>query len=381
MCECARREQIERCDVDACHPLPVLPYWHGRRSLGGSKELIDLRTDLVQIELAMRAFKLLACLLLCLPAMRAQMAEGWDFLPGEKQLLYDDFTDMKPGGQPPHWKVRRSVARLSSAGRMVASDDLILTPNIVKWPRNFTIEQEFIIEKPTSEPVITWHFGIQEEGTDWRAGVAFVADGTCAAEAAADGQEVASAPCRYDAAKPVKLHLWLQEGRLRLYLGNKRLFDVNQVNTGNWKHGWLDFRTSEGPVHFSYFRIAESTPDLSKTMFSTGRFVTHGIHFDTSSDRVKPESAPVMKLVASALHADPAMKLQIEGHTDSTGDAAKNMDLSARRAASVKDALAHEFGIDAVRLQTAGFGATKPVADNATPAGRAENRRVEFVKK
>lgn len=326
-------------------------------------------------------FKLLMLLAVSSSLSKAQEAEGWDFVPGEKLLLYDDFSDMRPGGQPPHWKVRRSVVKLTQDGRMVAADDVLLQPNIAKWPRNFTIEQEFFIEKPASEPVLTWHFGIQEEGTDWRAGVTFIADGTCAAEAAADGQEVASAPCKYDASKPVKLSLWLQEGRLRLYLGTERLFDVNQVKTRNWKEGWLDFRTSEGPVQFSYFRVAESAPDLSKTMFSTGRFVTHGIHFDTNSDRIKPESAPVLKLVADAMKADPAMKLMIEGHTDSTGDAARNMDLSARRAASVKNWLSSQFGIDAARLGTSGLGASKPIADNATPAGRAENRRVEFVKK
>ena len=328
----------------------------------------------------MRYISLLFCLVLCLLPLRAQMAKGWDFVPGEKQLLYDDFSDMRPGGQPPHWKVRKSAVKLSAAGRMVAGEDVLLQPNILKWPANFTIEQELFIEKPSSEPVLTWYFGISDEGADWRAGVTFVADGTCTADAAADGQEVASAPCRYDASKPVKLSIWLQEGRLRLYLGNERLFDVNQVKTGSWKEGWLDFRTSEGPVQFSYFRIAESAPDLRKTMFSTGRFVTHGIHFDPNSDVIKPESGPVLKMVAEAMQADAAMKLRIEGHTDSTGDAAKNMDLSARRAASVKNALVSHFGIDTARMATAGLGATKPVAGNETPAGRAENRRVEFVK-
>jgi outer membrane protein OmpA-like peptidoglycan-associated protein len=88
----------------------------------------------------------------------------------------------------------------------------------------------------------------------------------------------------------------------------------------------------------------------------------------------------VLKMVAEALKADAGMRLRIEGHTDSSGDAAKNMDLSARRAESVKRELAAKYGIDAGRLETAGLGASKPAADNATPTGRAENRRVEFVK-
>lgn len=313
-------------------------------------------------------------------SLLTQEAQGWDFVPGERQLFYDDFTDMKPGAQPPHWKVRKSVVRLSTAGRLVATEDVTLRPNLVKWPQNFTLEQEFLIEKAAAEPVMTWFFGDPEEGYEWKVMLEFYSDGSCVIDAATHAERLANAPCRYEPARPLKLNLWMQGGRLRAYLGAERLFDVNQVNAAKWKEGWLELQTSEGPVHFSFFRIAESAPDLSQTLFSTGRFVTRGIQFDLNSDLIKPESAPVLKLVADAMKADPAMKLRIEGHTDSSGDAAKNMELSARRAESVKRELVGRYGIDAGRLTAAGLGASKPVADNATPAGRAENRRVEFVK-
>jgi outer membrane protein OmpA-like peptidoglycan-associated protein len=74
------------------------------------------------------------------------------------------------------------------------------------------------------------------------------------------------------------------------------------------------------------------------------------------------------------------VKVRIEGHTDSTGDPARNLDLSKRRAEAVKKALVSQFGIAADRLTSEGFGDTKPIAPNDTPKGRAENRRVEFVK-
>ena len=339
---------------------------------------LDSVAEVVQFECAMLYIALLAVMAPVWAGAPAQEAEGWDFVPGEKLLLYDDFTDMRPGGQPPHWKVRKSVVKLSATGRMVAEKDVVLTPNVRQWPANFTIEQEFSIDKAASEPVLTWYFGKQEEGHDWRVRISFVEDGTCTADAAGD-DELARAPCQWDSSKPQRVSVWMQEGRLRLYLNAQPLFDVNQVKAAAGKEAWLDLRTSEGAVQFASFRIAESAPDLSKTMFATGRFVTHGTHFDTNSDRVKAESGPVLKMVAEALKADPAMRLRIEGHTDSTGDAAKNMDLSARRAASVKGELV-KYGIDAGRLETAGLGASKPSADNATPVGRAENRRVEFVK-
>ena len=74
------------------------------------------------------------------------------------------------------------------------------------------------------------------------------------------------------------------------------------------------------------------------------------------------------------------LKLLIEGHTDSTGDAAHNLDLSKRRAEAVKAVLVGQFQVDAGRLSAAGLGATKPVEPNDTPQGKAQNRRVELVK-
>jgi OOP family OmpA-OmpF porin len=127
-------------------------------------------------------------------------------------------------------------------------------------------------------------------------------------------------------------------------------------------------------------RFAESTPDFSQVISSSGRYVTHGILFDTDSDRLKPESAPVIKSVARGLETNPNLKLQIEGHTDSVGSADHNLDLSKRRAEAVKAVLVSQFNVDAARLTTAGLGATKPIDSNDTPQGRAQNRRVEFVR-
>lgn len=108
--------------------------------------------------------------------------------------------------------------------------------------------------------------------------------------------------------------------------------------------------------------------------------MTHGILFDTDSDRLKPESAPIIQSIAGGLETNPNLKLQIEGHTDSVGNPTHNLDLSKRRAEAVKVVLAAQFSIDALRLTTAGLGATKPIDSNDTPQGRSQNRRVEFVR-
>jgi len=75
------------------------------------------------------------------------------------------------------------------------------------------------------------------------------------------------------------------------------------------------------------------------------------------------------------------LKLEIDGYTDSVGDSAHNLDLSKRRALAVQTVLVSQFGIDAARLTSNGFGQTKPIGSNDTPDGRAANRRVEFLKK
>lgn len=99
-----------------------------------------------------------------------------------------------------------------------------------------------------------------------------------------------------------------------------------------------------------------------------------------AGDRLKPESAPVIQAIARGLETNPNLKLQIEGHTNSVGNAAHNLDLSKRRAEAVKTVLASQFKVDASRLTTAGLGASKPIDSNDTPQGRSQNRRVEFVR-
>lgn len=100
------------------------------------------------------------------------------------------------------------------------------------------------------------------------------------------------------------------------------------------------------------------------------------VKFDTAKDVVKPEYDDQLKKVADFLKAYPDSKAEIEGHTDNVGNPAYNKDLSARRAAAVRQALIDRFGVDGSRLTSAGYGPDKPRDDNGTAAGRARNRRV-----
>jgi len=117
---------------------------------------------------------------------------------------------------------------------------------------------------------------------------------------------------------------------------------------------------------------------LAERLKATGKAVVYGIYFDPDSANLKPESTGTLEEILSVLKAQLSLRLQIGGHTDSTNTDAYNLKLSQQRAEAVVKWLVDD-GIAAARLTAKGFGEAQPVADNATAAGRALNRRVEVV--
>ena len=119
---------------------------------------------------------------------------------------------------------------------------------------------------------------------------------------------------------------------------------------------------------------------IGEELANNGRARLDGINFDFSSARLQPESEPLLKQVAAMLNGHPDWTLTLEGHTDNVGGEAYNQRLSEQRAAAVVAYLVAQ-GVDAKRLDSAGFGMDKPVAPNDSEVGRAQNRRVEIVRK
>ncbi len=111
----------------------------------------------------------------------------------------------------------------------------------------------------------------------------------------------------------------------------------------------------------------------------TGRVSIYGINFDTGKATIRPDSEPVLTEVVTLLQKQPDWYLMVAGHTDNVGTDAVNTPLSQQRAQAVIVWLGAK-GIDKARLTPAGFGARKPLADNATEDGKAKNRRVDLIK-
>ena len=102
-----------------------------------------------------------------------------------------------------------------------------------------------------------------------------------------------------------------------------------------------------------------------------------GITFDTGKAAIKPNFNPVLDDIANVMIKYPETKIEIQGHTDNVGSDANNLKLSELRAQSVTSALISK-GVESTRLSPVGYGESKPIATNDTPAGREANRRVEI---
>ncbi len=307
-----------------------------------------------------------------------------DFVPGEKTIFYDDFTDMGPGDAPPHFKVRGAAPELRASGairQLTITQRGSIFPNITALPKNFTFEAE--IKADTTNRSIA-NLMLASKGKQ------ILLLSTTASPKLVDlicslrspYQELGRVRAAADWNQPVRLAMWVQNGRIRVFVNGEKRLDFNQVEMPPIDSVEIahDFYGQNQAIGYRMVRFAESTPDFSQTIVSAGRYVAHGILFDTDSDRLKPESAPAIQAIARGLENNPNLKLLIEGHTDSVGNAAHNLDLSKRRAEAVKAVLVSQFKVDAERLTTAGLGATRPIDSNDTPQGRTQNRRVELVK-
>jgi outer membrane protein OmpA-like peptidoglycan-associated protein len=272
----------------------------------------------------------------------------------------------------------------------------ILIDEGIKLPENFTVEYD-VIASPVEEGNTFFEFGFYmysaEDPKDMSEGGAVpglkggikMVFGSRNSYSAYDeeGYTISgdTASPAMEAGKKYRLSFWVQKTRLRVYLDQVKVFDLPKVFKPGFQINMMRFELWEsGNPMVTNFRIAAGLPDTRNKLMTEGKLVTYGIYFDVNKDVVKPESYGTLKDIATVLNEVPDVKVKIVGHTDTDGQDAANLDLSKRRAASVKAELAKLFGVNADRLVTDGMGETKPVAPNDTPVNKALNRRVEFLK-
>jgi OOP family OmpA-OmpF porin len=165
---------------------------------------------------------------------------------------------------------------------------------------------------------------------------------------------------------------------------------TSSMPLGDGRTLWLETSISNGGETYTLTIVEEAAMAqqievtaawLAEQLAATGSVALEGITFDTAKAIITAESKTVLDQVGALLKNDTALSLEIQGHTDNVGAPTANLALSQQRADAVKKYLVDTHGIGAARLTTAGFGDTKPVADNGTAEGRAKNRRVELHRK
>jgi outer membrane protein OmpA-like peptidoglycan-associated protein len=330
-----------------------------------------------------------------------QSFSTYDFVPGDKVLLFDDFSQDAVGDFPALWTANAAgeINTLNIApGKWLnlnSTDGNYFLLKSIDFPKNFIIEFD-IVPKKTGGRIAA---GLILYGEDkpkemdnnphpGNGGIIISIEkerwNTMGYKTGESSQITGSSAVNPVVAEKVNhVIIWVQNRRFRIYHKQAKVLDMPTNVFDGTKFNRLCFRLSRGASCGSYIsnlRITSAAPDMRSKLLTEGKLVSYGIYFDVNKDVVKPESYGTLKEIASVLTENPEVKIKIVGHTDSDGADPANLDLSKRRGSSVKDALVKDFGIDASRLESDGMGETQPVAANDSPVNKALNRRVEFIK-
>src|SRR5574339_17131 len=332
----------------------------------------------------------------------------YDFVPGEKVIVFEDFMQDAIGDFPAKWNTNAAGEIMTIEGKqghwfVIGKTGVYMPDFIDSLPDDFTLEFDMMVDKP----VHSWGINVnlsqlpdRNRPADWPyaknnfllnilpGSPDFNNNGTSSYRKKRNGVEESSNTTKLtqfiDISRPVHVAFWRQKERLRVYLNEEKTWDVPKAILPEAKLNSLVFNIPTSNDQWIYLitnlRLAVGAPDTRKKILEQNKWVTHGILFDVNSDKIKPESYGTLKEMANVLKEFADLKVKIVRHTDADGKGDANLDLSKRRAASVKNSLAKEFGIDESRMETDGKGESEPMDKNDTPAGKANNRRVEFIK-
>jgi OmpA-OmpF porin, OOP family len=328
----------------------------------------------------------------------------YDFIPGEKVIFYEDFSQDAVGDFPALWNTNGSAEVVTTnlfPGKWMSfkGNDAVWTDGLLKLPDNYTIELDVVPIKGDENRMEGYILRLMQSinanaidhgSIPGKAGFCYSIEyfGRPSYRSyinleGGEGMDMSSYKDgeAFKQKVDTKYHIaiWVQKARVRLYQDQNKIFDLPKaLNHPGVKMDRLRFES--GAVMASNIRIAVGAPDTRNKLLTEGKLVTYGIYFDVNKDVIKPESYGTLKEISGVLNENPGIKVKIIGFTDSDGDDASNLDLSKRRSAAVKAELVKTFNVDGSRIETDGMGEGQPVAANDSQVNKALNRRVEFIK-
>ncbi len=330
-----------------------------------------------------------------------QAYSNYDFVPGDKVLLYEDFSQDAVGDFPALWTTDAAgeVNTLNVAPgnwlNLNSTEGTYWFMKDIDIPKNFILEMDIVPKKGSprfAADVVLFgegsHSEMDKNGDPGTCGLHIKIEKniweTAGYKKGLTEKLTGSSTNKLVQDEKVNhVIIWVQNRRVRIYHQGGKVLDIPTNIYEGSKFTRLCFKLYRGASSGSYIsniKITTAAPDTRNKLLTEGKLVTYGIYFDVNKDVVKPESYGTLNDIAKILNEVPDVKVKIVGHTDSDGADAANLDLSKRRAASVKNELVKSFNVKGDRLVTDGMGESQPVAPNDTPSNKALNRRVEFIK-
>lgn len=336
-------------------------------------------------------------------------------MPGATVIAFEDFNETAIGDFPMRWNTNATAEVVTINNKegkwLKINKQGVWHPEfITSLPENFTLEFDLGVSNDWNSSALALNIANLKTPDDYTNYYHYVnwtgahalhlefrpkvhasgADGNSKVIAGATGNHTISNDVAFSVwdnkdNQFAHISVWRQNQRLRVYVNGEKIWDLPRAFDATAKYNAITVAAYDSYKKEDYFllsniRLAAGIPDTRKKLITEGKFVTHGILFDVASDKIKPESAGVLKDIGTVLKENPSVKVKIVGHTDADGDDKTNMELSKRRATAVKNYLVREYGITAESLETDGKGESQPTDKNTTSEGKANNRRVEFIK-
>jgi OOP family OmpA-OmpF porin len=309
--------------------------------------------------------------------------QNYDFTPGETIIFADDFSTTQDGEFPDQWELTRGQAVVNKAAGYEAfmltdGNYARVTPRMktkIYLPDQFTLEYDLYanpgayplqIEMVSGSDSANFHVG----GSDAEYNGPVSLGGSLPPQIRGDAFEN----------KWHHVAVVYRKPQMKIYVDQYRVLTVPDAKFAPQSLVFEGIGDQEKPITFRNVRVASGGGmNMVGKKFTDAKIVTHGINFDVDKATLRPESMGTLNQIKAVMASDPTLKFEIDGHTDNTGTSPHNLALSQERADAVKAQLV-SMGISADRLTTKGFGDAKPMASNDSPEGKANNRRVEFVR-